>query len=96
MALEFLKIPDRRFARELTASQITLNFFALEATGRYQRARFDDLQQFFSQHNKFSDRDKEISRDLIDALDIAFESVKDSKGLNLKNRAMGVRSNQRT
>lgn len=85
----FLNIPNRRFSRELTAAQIALNFFSLAENRKYRRARFVDLQEFFSANLSFDPEKTDLANTLRTRLSKAHEVLKDS-GLHLKNRAIGV------
>ena len=87
---EFLNIPQRRYAKQLTASQIALNFFALREKQPYKRARFVDLQEFFSSHAKLKKEDVEIAKSLRERLNQAYNYLKKTKKLNLSNRAIGI------
>src|SRR6185312_7408124 len=86
---EFLKIPERRFSRELTAAQIALNFFSYEINRDFKRARFLDLQDFFKSHIDFKDRQQLMANKLRERLDVVYEKIKDKK-IDLKNRAIGI------
>ena len=87
---EFLNIPKRRFSKELTAAQISINYFSLYKKKEYRRARFVDLQEFFKDYLVFNADDKKIADLLRTRLDLVFDSVKNVKGLNLNNRAIGI------
>jgi len=86
----FLNIPKRRFYRELTAAQIAINFFSQKIDNGFRRARFVDLQEFFKTHVIFDNQEKQLANLLRQRLDKVYDSVKDKKGLNLKNRAIGI------
>ena len=86
----YLKIPQRRFSKELTASQIATNFFSLNKGQGYKRARFVDLQEFFKNYQKFNPRDSEITELLYTRLDLTYKCITDNGGLTLKNRAIGI------
>jgi hypothetical protein len=86
---EFLQIPSRRFSKELTASQIAINFFSLEETKEFRKARFIDLQDFFKRRIKFSEEDKRVSAKLKERLNAVLLHL-ENKQITLKNRAIGI------
>lgn len=86
----FLNIPKRRFAKELIAAQIAINFFSLNETKNHERARFIDLQEFFKEHLKFSPNDKETVDLLEKRLNDVYQHVSTTSSLNLKNKAIGL------
>ena len=87
---DFLKIPNRRYAKQLTAAQIALNFFSIELNNEYRRARFIDLQNFFREYNSFN-TELQAKADLLKLrLDSALKYLEKTKGLELKNRAIGI------
>ncbi len=87
---DYLRIPKRRFYRELTAAQIAINFFSLSKEKEYKRARFIDLQEFFKTHSKLLPEDKKYGVLMRSRLDEVYQSLKDHDEVVLKNRAMGV------
>jgi len=87
---EYLEIPKRRFSRELTASQIALNFFSLRKSGQFARARFVDLQEFYKSYREFSGDDRKIADLLGKRLDKVESFLPPPGKLNLRNRAIGV------
>ena len=87
---ELLRVPKRRFSKELTASQIAINFFSLQNNEGFKRARFVDLQEFYRRYLKFEKRDKETSELLIKRLNQVYDFLKGKNELVLKNRAIGV------
>jgi len=86
----FLNIPKRRFSKELTAAQITINFFSLYKGKGFQRARFIDLQEFLKNYVSFTEEEKKITNLLRERLDRVYNSIKDFSELTLKNRAIGI------
>lgn len=86
----YLQVPQRRFSKELTASQIAINFFSLSKKEGYKRARFVDLQEFFKNYQKFDNQDYEIANLLYTRLDNAYNCIIKNGGLTLKNRAIGI------
>lgn len=88
--IHFLTIPKRRFAKELIASQIAINFFSLYENKNYERARFIDLQEFFKEHVKFSLEDKKTADLLEKRLNDVHQHVSTTSSLNLRNKAIGL------
>lgn len=87
---DYLMIPKRRFYRQLTAAQIAINFFSLEKTKEYKRARFIDLQEFFKTHVKFLPEHSTIGDLLRTRLDKTYNLLKGHDEVILNNRAIGV------
>ncbi|HEY5536080.1 MAG TPA: DUF262 domain-containing protein [Ignavibacteria bacterium] len=88
--IHFLNIPKRRFARELIAAQIAINFFSLNEKKGYERARFIDLQEFFKEHLKFNPNDKKLATLLEERLNDVYKHVSTTSSLILKNKAIGL------
>ncbi len=88
--LDYLEIQQRRFSRELTAAQITMNFFSLKKTGEFKRARFKDLQEFFKENLKFGQEEKGMTSLLRARLDAIHKTLPKAPKVRLKNRAIGV------
>lgn len=86
----FLNIPQRRFSKQLTASQIAINFFSLQNDNQFERARFIDLQEFYKRYLTFSSKENSIARLLIKRLDETFFNLPKDNSLVLKNRAIGI------
>ncbi|MEW6054634.1 MAG: DUF262 domain-containing protein [Nitrospirota bacterium] len=86
---DFLRIPKKRFSKELTAAQIALNFFSLNKDNSYGRARFVDLQDFFKKNLRFTAEDKKVATLLKESLDEVYRYLENS-AIVLKNRAIGV------
>ena len=53
------KIQRRRFAREQVAAQIVLNEFSRRDDNAFHRTRYEDLQDFFKEYDRFEPKDKE-------------------------------------
>ena len=87
---DYLEIPKRRFSRELTAAQITMNFFSLEKASEFKRARFIDLQEFFKENLKLGPTEKEMASLLRARLDAIHKTLVKAPKVRLKNRAIGV------
>ena len=84
-----INIPYRRYARQQVAAQITLNYFSKKETGEYHRSRYLDLQEFFKQRNRFSDKDKKLTDEIKEYLDKICLHFKDKLHL-IGNRAIAV------
>jgi len=88
---EYLEIPKRRFSRELTAAQMTINFFSLQRERVFRRARFLDLQEFFKTNVKFGKAENEIASLLRARLNSLYKSMENKASkVSLKNRAIGI------
>ena len=87
---EYLNIPKRRFSRELTAAQMTLNFFSLNQKQGFRRARFIDLQEFFKAHVKLSKSQRQTAELFKKRLDEVYSKLPQDNRLILKNRAIGI------
>jgi hypothetical protein len=88
---EYLDIPKRRFSRELTAAQMTINFFSLQRERVFRRARFLDLQEFFKTNVKFGKAENEIASLLRARLNSVYKSMENKASkVSLKNRAIGI------
>jgi hypothetical protein len=87
---DYLNIPKRRFSKELTAAQISINFFSLKQSTSFRRARFADLQEFFKMHIKFNKDQNRIASLLKERLNEVNEALPREEKLNLKNRAIGI------
>ncbi|TSD63863.1 DUF262 domain-containing protein [Inquilinus sp. KBS0705] len=86
---EILQIPNRRFAMELTASQIALNFYSKAKNDEFHRARFADLQDFFKERSKFTDPDLVLAIKLKERLNEIYQYL-NNQNVELRNRAMGI------
>lgn len=85
-----LGIPNRRYAKETLAAQISINSFFLEKNASFSRTRYDDLINFFKEYADPRGKDLELFRsstdrivDTLDKLWIVFKG----KSKNLKNRS---------
>lgn len=87
--INFLQIPNKRFAKELIASQIAINYFSRKENEVYVRARFIDIQEFFKKRIKFDNETKKLANDLEKSLTQVFNYLSGSS-LNLKNKAIGL------
>ncbi len=87
---DLLKVPKHRFFKQLTAAQIALNFFSSEKGTGFKRARFEDLQEFFKLHYKFSKEDSMLTKSLMERTQAVHEYVQHRGTLILSNRAIAV------
>lgn len=88
---DYMNIPKRRFSKELTASQIAINFFAKSKGESYERARFIDMQEFFKKYLTFTPDDEKVAKLLKKRLSDVYAYLPTEKNkINLKNRAIGV------
>jgi len=83
-----LQIPSRRFSRELTASQIAINYFSLKIRNEFTRARFADLQEFFKEFVRFNSDAKIWSKELQIKVDDINKYLKEK--IKLGNRAISI------
>jgi Fe-S-cluster formation regulator IscX/YfhJ len=86
----FLRIPQRRFSKELTAAQIAANFFERQREKSFKRVRFIDLQEFLKAYASFNDDAKQTAGLLKERLDKICLALKTGPSVDVKNRAMGV------
>jgi len=56
------RISDKRFSREFTLAQICINSFSRESDDTFVRARFEDLEEFFEDHEKLDSDDANLVR----------------------------------
>jgi len=56
-------IPERRYAKQTVAAQITINSFTREKLGFFARTRYEDLLQFFQEYESPKGKDLEFFRD---------------------------------
>lgn len=85
---ELVRIPTRRFAKELTAAQVVLQAFSRRETGSFTRARHPDLQRFVKTNEGATESDP-IVAEIAQTLDALYEHAGDV-GEILRNRAMTV------
>lgn len=83
-----VRIPTRRYAKELTAAQVLLQAFSLRETGEFARARHTDLQRFVKTWAEIDPTDQRIV-DISTTLDALSEGAAGATDL-LRNRAVTV------
>ena len=86
---EWVRIPNRRYSKELTAAQILLQMFSLSKTGDFARARHVELQRFLKEHEDLDDGAKLLVAEATSTLNAINEGVADAAGY-LRNRAVTV------
>ena len=86
---EWVRIPTRRYAKELTAAQVLLQMFAFSKTGEYARARHVELQRFLKEHEDLDGAAKSLVDQATRTLDVMNEGVAEAAGY-LRNRAVTV------
>ena len=85
---ESVRIPTRRYAKELTAAQVLLQIFSLSELEEFARARHVDLQRFLKQYEDVDPAHPLIGevRDTLDAMGNGVVGATDY----LRNRAVTV------
>lgn len=86
---ERLRIPTRRYAKELTAAQVLIQAFSMRESGQFTRARHHDLQKFVKIHADDVDKDHPIVAGVSETLDAIEDGLAD-QGESLRNRAVAV------
>ena len=85
---EWVRIPTRRYAKELTAAQVLLQMFSFSELGEFARARHVELQRFLKQHEDL-DTAHSLIEEARDTLDAMSDGVADAADY-LRNRAVTV------
>ena len=85
---EFVRIPTRRYAKELTAAQVLLQAFSITESDGFARARHLDLQRFVKKHAEIDPGD-ELIGEVASTLDALWDGA-DAAGHFLRNRAVTV------
>ena len=85
---DFIRIPTRRYAKELTAAQVLLQAFSIRESSGFARARHLDLQRFVKNYAEIDPRN-ELIEELAATLD-ALRDGADAAGHFLRNRAVTV------
>jgi hypothetical protein len=84
-----LAIPNRRYARELVATQILHNVFSHKQTGEFSRSRFEDLQSFFRGHTELGNSDAKLNQTVLRALSTVVKHMENKIQL-IRNRGLAV------
>lgn len=83
-----VRIPTRRFSKEVTAAQVLLQAESLDRVGDFTRARHFDLQRFLKQHSALGPSSPVVVS-LVEVLD-GLAASSGGLGSHLRNRAMTV------
>lgn len=86
---DFVRIPTRRYARELTAAQVLLQLSSLSKNGGFARARHVELQKFMKEHEELDEAAESLIKQATSTLDAMNRGVADAAPY-LKNRAVTV------
>lgn len=67
-------LSDKRFSRQFTLAQICINSFSRKETGRFVRARYDDLEDFFKEKSDLAENDDNLVRirEVLRVMDMEF------------------------
>lgn len=84
-----INVRYRRFTREQIAAQIVLNYFSVHYNGRYQRARYIDLLEFFKEKANFNEKDRELINKIKSHLETIRKTFEDKLWL-VNNKALVV------
>lgn len=78
----------KRFSKQFTLAQICINSFSMAATGKFTRARYDDLEDFFREQYDLSKKDPNFVRirEVLALLDEQFGA----KAAAISSRAIAV------
>lgn len=87
--LQGINVRYRRFAREQIAAQMVINFFSLEKSKEYHRARYIDLLQFFKEKAKMDEEDRKLIEKIKDYLG-KITQIFDNKLSLIDNKALAV------
>jgi hypothetical protein len=60
--LKRTKLSEKRFSRQFTLAQISINSFSRNKTGEFVRARLDDLTDFFKENYDLNPKDENLQR----------------------------------
>jgi hypothetical protein len=82
------KLSDKRFSKPLTLAQICINSFGYAESGEFERARYDDLGEFFKTNEDLSANDSNLERirQVLHAMDRAFGGL----AIQISSRAVAV------
>ena len=86
---ECVRIPTRRYAKELTAAQVLLQLFSFSELGVFARARHVELQRFLKEHEILAPAAHSLKGEARDTLDAINLEVGDAAAY-LRNRAVTV------
>jgi hypothetical protein len=60
--LKLTKLSEKRFSRQFTLAQISINSFSRHKTEEFVRARYDDLADFFKENYDLDPKDENLQR----------------------------------
>ena len=86
---EWVRIPTRRYAKELTAAQVLLQVFSLSQVKEFGRARHIELQRFLKQHEELNTTARSLISQANETLNAMNEGVGGAAHY-LRNRAVTV------
>src|SRR5579864_2403852 len=81
-------LSEKRFSRQFTLAQISINSFSRNKSGDFVRARYDDLEEFFKDEYKLDQSDSNLNR--IRAVLKNMEKCFGSKAESITSRAVAV------
>lgn len=81
-------LSERRFSREFTLAQICINSFSRKEAGKFVRARYDDLEEFFEDKSSISEDEENLKRirKVLELMDKKFAE----RALSISSRAVAV------
>jgi hypothetical protein len=82
------KLSEKRFSRQFTLAQISINSFSRNKSGDFVRARYDDLEEFFKDEYKLDKSDSNLNR--IRAVLTSMEKGFGIKAERITSRAVAV------
>ena len=82
------KLSEKRFSRQFTLAQISINSFSRNKSGDFVRARYDDLEEFFKDEYNLDKSDSNLNR--IRAVLKNMEKCFGSKAESITSRAVAV------
>ncbi len=85
---EFVRIPTRRYAKQLTAAQVLLQAFSIRESDGFARARHLDLQRFVKRYAEIDPGD-ELIEEVASTLDALRDGIEAATAF-LRNRAVTV------
>ena len=82
------KLSEKRFSRQFTLAQISINSFSRNKSGDFVRARYDDLEEFFKDEYQLDMNDSNLNR--IRAVLKTMEKCFGSRAESITSRAVAV------
>ena len=84
-----VRIPTRRYAKELTAAQVLLQLFSIDKAEEFARARHVELQRFLKEHENLDAEAHSLIDQARDTLNAMNRGIDGAEGY-LRNRAVTV------